>query len=369
VKDNSSPRQSQSNAAQKEPATAAAVNGGGAAGGATGTDDGGFEQMSKQKGNKEVRLLLLGPGESGKSTFFKQLKILQGGFAEANERSVWTSVLRANLRSQMKVLLTHAQHQDLEIPADLKPLADALLKVEDTAAWTQQDGETIQRLWALDSVKAVYDERDRLFSLNDGAGYLFGEVQRISAPDYVPSRQDILACRIRTAAFAQAVFNYNNIAFKVWDIGGQIPERRKWRRHLLAATGIIFFASLTEYDQKLREDENRVRMQDTLDMFSEMCTTDETNGKAFVLMLNKLDLFQQKVAKRNIDCFFTEYKGEGWEQAAEYIRKQYLQRANKRECYTHFISATDTGGVELVWKSARDILASKAVDDAVTKLM
>ncbi len=43
---------------------------------------------------------------------------------------------------------------------------------------------------------------------------LFDSVARIGAPNYVPSIEDILACRIRTAAFAQAVYNYNNVTFK-----------------------------------------------------------------------------------------------------------------------------------------------------------
>jgi hypothetical protein len=54
-----------------------------------------------------------GPGESGKSTFFKQLKILQltEGWTES-ERKMWTSAVHANVASQMGILVrTHMEEE------------------------------------------------------------------------------------------------------------------------------------------------------------------------------------------------------------------------------------------------------------------
>jgi hypothetical protein len=56
-----------------------------------------------------------GTGESGKSTIFKQMKILQvnGGFS-AEEIQSWKAIIHANILSQMKVLAQALKH--LNVP-------------------------------------------------------------------------------------------------------------------------------------------------------------------------------------------------------------------------------------------------------------
>jgi GTPase involved in cell partitioning and DNA repair len=49
-------------------------------------------------------------------------------------------------------------------------------------------------------------------------------------------------------------------------------------------------------------------MEDTLTLWAEILKIPELTGKPTILMLNKVDIFKAKVAKKNIDCFFPEYK-------------------------------------------------------------
>lgn len=44
------------------------------------------------------------------------------------------------------------------------------------------------------------------------------------------------------------------------DVGGQRSERRKWIHCFDGVTVVLFCASLSEYDQVLREDMTQVRM-------------------------------------------------------------------------------------------------------------
>ncbi len=62
----------------------------------------------------------LGPGESGKSTFFKQLQILQGNFAAEKSRTVWTQAIRGNLRAQIKLLAKSALEEELDFSDEEK---------------------------------------------------------------------------------------------------------------------------------------------------------------------------------------------------------------------------------------------------------
>jgi len=68
------------------------------------------QQLKEEKRRLDnvVKLLLLGPGESGKSTVFKQLKLIQTvsdkGFTD-QERSTYKHVVHSNCVEQMRLLV------------------------------------------------------------------------------------------------------------------------------------------------------------------------------------------------------------------------------------------------------------------------
>ena len=55
--------------------------------------------------NQKIKLLLLGAGESGKSTIFKQMKVLYGKPLDDEERRQMTPVVYSNTISSMKILV------------------------------------------------------------------------------------------------------------------------------------------------------------------------------------------------------------------------------------------------------------------------
>merc|ERR1712017_62406 len=76
---------------------------------------------------EEAKLLLLGPGESGKSTIFKQMKILQlgGGFTE-RELKAYRYVVFSNCISQMKVLISAAGRLGIALADENQSKAELL---------------------------------------------------------------------------------------------------------------------------------------------------------------------------------------------------------------------------------------------------
>lgn len=83
-------------------------------------------------------------------------------------------------------------------------------------------------------------------------------LDRISSKDYVPTYQDILRARLATTGINSFDFNFNKIPFKIIDVGGQQPERRKWIKEFDNITSVLYIISSSEYDQVLMEDENIV---------------------------------------------------------------------------------------------------------------
>lgn len=57
-------------------------------------------------------------------------------------------------------------------------------------------------------------------------------------------------------------YNYSFIIcfiFRLFDVGGQRSERKKWIHCFEDVTAIIFCVAMSEYDQVLHEDETTVR--------------------------------------------------------------------------------------------------------------
>lgn len=58
---------------------------------------------------KKIKLLLLGAGESGKSTIFKQMKFLYGTGLTNEDRAAITAVVHGNIITAMKILLENSK--------------------------------------------------------------------------------------------------------------------------------------------------------------------------------------------------------------------------------------------------------------------
>lgn len=90
------------------------------------------------------------------------------------------------------------------------------------------------------------------------------------APGYLPSEQDVLRSRVRTTGIVENDFEIENNQFKMYDVGGQRNERKKWIHCFENVTAVLFVAAISEYDQVLYEDENTNRIVEALNLFEEV---------------------------------------------------------------------------------------------------
>ena len=87
------------------------------------------------------------------------------------------------------------------------------------------------------------------------------DLDRLGAKDYQPTEQDILRTRVKTTGIVEVHFSFKNLNFKLFDVGGQRSERKKWIHCFEDVTAIIFCVAMSEYDQVLHEDETTVNIQ------------------------------------------------------------------------------------------------------------
>jgi guanine nucleotide-binding protein subunit alpha len=86
----------------------------------------------------------------------------------------------------------------------------------------------------------------------------FDSIGRIGDPRYAPSNQDVLRSRVKTTGITETVFVIGDLTYRMFDVGGQRSERKKWIHCFESVTAIIFLVAISEYDQTLIEDESVV---------------------------------------------------------------------------------------------------------------
>eukprot|EP00475_Leptophrys_vorax_P040142 TRINITY_DN7400_c0_g1_i6.p1 TRINITY_DN7400_c0_g1~~TRINITY_DN7400_c0_g1_i6.p1 ORF type:complete len:294 (-),score=72.34 TRINITY_DN7400_c0_g1_i6:1721-2602(-) len=246
------------------------------------------------------------------------------------------------------------------IAKDLEHMRDTVLAISPQAA--SVDKETVdvfKKLWADKGIQATFGLRSN-FQLLDSAEYYFGRMDVIAQPDYIPTEADVLRTRVKTTGIVETEFTIMDSRFKMFDVGGQRSERKKWINCFDDVTAIIFVAALSEYDQVLEEDGETNRMREALDLFNQICNTACLSNTAMILFLNKSDLFEEKLKRVPLTVFDPDYKEsqEDVVRAADHIQRLFLgQNPNpKRAIYPHITCATDPSNVRHVFESVRDII-------------
>ena len=151
--------------------------------------------------------------------------------------------------------------------------------------------------------------RSREYQLNDSAAYYLNALDRIASPHYVPTQQDVLRTRVKTTGIIETQFTFKGLYFKMFDVGGQRSERKKWIHCFEGVTAIIFCVALSGYDLVLAEDEEMNRMMESMKLFDSICNNKWFVETSIILFLNKKDLFEDKIRHSPLTVCFPEYKG------------------------------------------------------------
>jgi len=326
-----------------------------------------IEKQLKQDGieaAKDIKLLLLGAGESGKSTVVKQMKIIHDSehMEDANE---YKPIVYSNSNQSMAAIIKAMATLEINFgnpdrKSDASLVMDVIARMEDTEPFTESLFEALKRLWVDSGVQACF-ARANEYQLNDSAAYFLGDLDRVGAKDYVPNQQDILRTRVKTTGIVEVHFTLKNMNFKVFDVGGQRSERKKWIHCFEDVTAIIFVVAMSEYDQVLHEDETTNRMHESLHLFDSICNNKYFVNTSMILFLNKKDLFETKIKTSPLTIAFPEYTGEmNYAAAGGFIQKQFesKNKSDIKEIYTHMTCATDTQNVKFVFDSVTDVIIS-----------
>ncbi|NWX92548.1 GNA14 protein, partial [Nothoprocta ornata] len=303
-----------------------------------------------------------GTGESGKSTFIKQMRIIHGSGYTEEDRKGFTKLVYQNIFTAMQAMIRAMD--TLKIKYTLEENEDNVqmireVEVDKVTALERKQVEAIKKLWEDPGIQECYDRR-REYQLSDSAKYYLTDIDRIAMPSFVPTQQDVLRVRVPTTGIIEYPFDLENIIFRMVDVGGQRSERRKWIHCFESVTSIIFLVALSEYDQVLAECDNENRMEESKALFKTIITYPWFLNSSVILFLNKKDLLEEKIMYSHLISYFPEYTGpkQDVKAARDFILKLYQDQNPDKEkvIYSHFTCATDTENIRFVFAAVKDTI-------------
>eukprot|EP01103_Thecamoeba_quadrilineata_P008664 TRINITY_DN183_c0_g2_i1.p1 TRINITY_DN183_c0_g2~~TRINITY_DN183_c0_g2_i1.p1 ORF type:complete len:276 (+),score=58.04 TRINITY_DN183_c0_g2_i1:58-828(+) len=230
-------------------------------------------RKEKKTIDTEIKLLLLGAGESGKSTIAKQMKILfLTGFND-DERTPYREIIHSNILVGMRSILMNFNKANLvpNLSEENQKYVPTFLSnnIMFEQELTPELTVMIKSLWNDPFLKNQFSVNSDLQAA-DSASYYFDAIDRISENGFVPTEQDVLRCRTRTTGVTEICFPVQDVKFRMVDVGGQRSERKKWIMCFQDVTAVLFCVAMSEYDLKLFEDDSVIRMHESLMLFEEI---------------------------------------------------------------------------------------------------
>eukprot|EP01127_Copromyxa_protea_P010595 TRINITY_DN2587_c0_g1_i1.p1 TRINITY_DN2587_c0_g1~~TRINITY_DN2587_c0_g1_i1.p1 ORF type:complete len:348 (-),score=43.34 TRINITY_DN2587_c0_g1_i1:91-1134(-) len=311
---------------------------------------------------KEKKLLLLGSGDAGKSTFCKQMKIIHQPGGLSDEYPRYKSILRHNCLSSTVSLFRLCEAMDVKIPYDLLSFKEEFFEATELTAELATISEQI---WAQEVIKEAFKNRTKASHIQilSASPYYLENASRFAEPDFLPNDKDVTLAKLRTTGIIETHFEVAGISFVIIDVGGQRNEQRKWIHCFEGVSAVIYLIALDEFDMTLEEDNTTNRFEASLKLFSAVTGSQWFSSNLCLLFLNKRDLFEEKIKLFPLNNYFPDVpKGAEVEECMDYMKKRYEEAFRGTALQVFTTCAVDTGNCKRVFESIKEAVLMRAVE-------
>eukprot|EP00752_Nemacystus_decipiens_P011454 g10171.t1 len=309
-----------------------------------------------------AKILLLGAGESGKSTFAKQLTLMTKGALTDGEITLYRRAIRQNLVECMRSLLDAGE--SMGIPLANPKLQAAAARVQELDLGLgdvmPETGRDVCKLWEDAGVQRVWANKDKYWIL-DSTPYYMREAVRLTQDNFEITDEDVVMTRVITSGVGTTVVVDPPVKYTVVDVGGQRNERKKWLHCFDDVKTIVFLISLAGYNQVLFEDVRQNRLLEALALYEQVVSNPIFRDTPIHVLLNKTDLFEEMIREVPLTACFPEYTGPPGEVSPAISFIEARCRSIMASCCPHKkeliitpICARVRGDVQSGWKSVTD---------------
>lgn len=310
------------------------------------------------------KVLVLGAGESGKSTVLRQLKLINKIKFTDMEIDFFKENLRLNTLQSMQTLIDALKIvksppviDDEEMKKQMLLVKSFEPDIKNLNMLSEEVVCAIKDLWKSEQFQSLYEMRDQYWLL-DSVEYYFDNIERFNEKEFVPTEDDCVRARVITTGIVSTDISTScltvpslTINYTIIDVGGQRAERKRWIHCFDDVSVIIWVANLNGYHSVLFEDNTVNRLHESLKIFESYLNNETFQKVPIVLILNKKDLFETNLKVKPLNKLFPEYDGgDDVMKALKFIEDQFKSKLSDPSRLTaHTISARLKFEVKEAW--------------------
>ncbi|KAH9251356.1 hypothetical protein BASA81_010767 [Batrachochytrium salamandrivorans] len=257
------------------------------------------QSSARRELENQIELFVVGSGNSGKTTLVKQLTCISSPhsqYASAEyRREAFVTVIHANLYDGVFALLYAFPNQLAITNEEMEMLSEGYQRHRLPPSCAKRMIAILNQYSAL----ALGNDPNLqdcflVFAQKLVEGYPQWGGEEI---EWTPTIEDCIRARVRTTGVTKQTIHFRDTTFHLVDVGGQKAERRKWLHTFDTVDKLLFVCAASEYDQEMYEEANKNRLLDSLELFQEVANMECFAQKPFLLLLNKQDLFEEKISR------------------------------------------------------------------------
>ena len=120
---------------------------------------------------------------------------------------------------------------------------------------------------------------------------------------------DIIYTRNATESIRETRIMVKNERLRIIDVGGHRHLRIHWKSHFDDVKAILFVVAISSYNQVMEEDGETKRMVDAIALFDQIINDPAFKQTSIILLLNKMDLFEEKIKTVHVKDYFDAFDG------------------------------------------------------------
>lgn len=274
------------------------------------------ETAHKQQKHHLKNIILIGLPSSGKSTF-----LYRAIHAIRNSSLSWpTSKIKSNNFIDPKEIREYYYKNMLNLSIFMEDSYhyQQLSRLSiDNPEENERIGDIMKNMWDQNGTDDIYKQRN-VYKYGDKIGCnlekFIPDINHIMSPDYVPPSRDVASYYSKSNEFKFDSFEKDLVTINIADIPSRFNEQIRKKGYMLHDTSmIIYMVDLSQYCQ-YTENGKENKLEESVDLFEDICHCKWFRKSEFVLMLNKDDIFREQL---RIGLPFAKFKNEDLRQRFE----------------------------------------------------